>query len=49
MKVKSVCRPTIPVWDARFKYVPARLTDVAATWARHGWVAPSSKKEANNG
>lgn len=27
----------MPIWDPRFKYVPATSTDVEATWRRFGF------------
>lgn len=30
-------KPTIPLTDRRFNYVPAANTDVRELWRKHGW------------
>ena len=37
---RTPTRPSIPITSPNFDYVPARATNVAETWRKHGWIAP---------
>jgi hypothetical protein len=37
---RAPVRPRIPITSPNFDYTPARATNVAETWRKHGWKAP---------
>jgi len=37
---RSPTRPLVPLTSPNFDYTPARATNVAETWRKHGWKAP---------
>ena len=40
---RTPTRPRVPVTSPEFDYTPARATNVAETWRKHGWKAPLRK------
>jgi hypothetical protein len=42
---KSPTRPLVPLTSPHFDYTPARATNVAETWRKHGWKAPLRKPQ----
>lgn len=43
---RAPTRPRIPVTSPEFDYTPARATNVAETWRKHGWKAPLKPHKA---
>jgi hypothetical protein len=37
---RTPTRPRLPITNPDFDYTPARATNVAETWRKHGWKAP---------
>ena len=42
---RTPTRPRVPVTSPEFDYTPARATNVAETWRKHGWKAPLKPHE----
>lgn len=43
---RTPTRPRIPLTSPNFEYTPARATNVAETWRKHGWKAPLKPHKA---
>lgn len=43
---RSPVRSRLPITSPEFDYTPARATNVAETWRKHGWKAPLKPHKA---